>query len=49
MKIQLSTLDNVPVIMEIINDAKQFLASLKIDQWLNGYPNIKQVENDIKN
>jgi hypothetical protein len=49
MKIQLSTLDNVPTIMDIIDDAKAYLASLKIDQWQNGYPNAEQVENDIKN
>jgi RimJ/RimL family protein N-acetyltransferase len=33
----------------IITDAKQYLASQKIDQWQNGYPNAKQVEQDIKN
>ncbi|QOD61274.1 GNAT family N-acetyltransferase [Polaribacter haliotis] len=49
MKIQLSTLDNVPAIMEIINDAKAYLLSQNIDQWQNGYPNATQVENDIKN
>ncbi|QNM86493.1 GNAT family N-acetyltransferase [Polaribacter pectinis] len=49
MKIQLSTLDNVPAIMEIINDAKAYLLSQNIDQWQNGYPNAEQVENDIKN
>jgi ribosomal protein S18 acetylase RimI-like enzyme len=49
MKIQLSTLDNVPAVMEIINDAKAYLASQKINQWQNGYPNKEQVENDIKN
>ena len=47
MKIQLSTIENIPAIMEIINDAKELLASLKIDQWQNGYPNSEQVEQDI--
>jgi hypothetical protein len=47
MKIQLSTIENIPAIMEIINDAKELLASLKIDQWQNGYPNTVQVEQDI--
>jgi predicted GNAT family acetyltransferase len=47
MKIRLSTLDDVPRIMEIIEDAKTFLASKNIDQWQNGYPNTGQVENDI--
>jgi GNAT superfamily N-acetyltransferase len=47
MKIILSTIENIPAIMEIINDAKELLASLNIDQWQNGYPNAKQVEQDI--
>tara|TARA_B110000091_G_C13720062_1_gene434378 strand:- start:99 stop:623 length:525 start_codon:yes stop_codon:yes gene_type:complete len=49
MKIQLSTINEIPDIMQIIEDAKAYLASLKIEQWQNGYPNIEQVENDIKN
>jgi len=47
MKIQLSTIENIPAIMEIINDAKELLASLNIDQWQNGYPNAAQIEQDI--
>lgn len=47
MKIKLSTLENIPEIMTIIKDAKELLASLKIDQWQNGYPNAAQVEQDI--
>ncbi|MDB2571874.1 MAG: GNAT family N-acetyltransferase [Polaribacter sp.] len=47
MKIELSTLENIPEIMTIINDAKELLAALKIDQWQNGYPNAAQVEADI--
>ncbi|WP_392346729.1 GNAT family N-acetyltransferase [uncultured Polaribacter sp.] len=49
MKIQLSTFEDVPAIIAIINDAKEYLASQKIDQWQNGYPNAEQVANDIKN
>lgn len=49
MRIRKSTLADVARILEIINDAKSLLASLKIDQWQNGYPNAEQVENDIKN
>ena len=47
MKIQLSTSKDVPRIIQIIEDAKELLASLKIDQWQNGYPNSTQVEQDI--
>ena len=39
MKLQLSTSENISKIMQIIDDAKELLASLKIDQWQNGYPN----------
>lgn len=49
MKLQLSKIEDIPKIMEIIVDAKSYLASLKIDQWQNGYPNAAQIENDIKN
>ena len=49
MKIKLSTFEDIPAIIAIINDAKEYLASQKIDQWQNGYPNTDQVENDIKN
>lgn len=47
MKIRRSTADDIPNIMTIIDDAKQYLASQKINQWQNGYPNADQVENDI--
>jgi len=49
MKIQLTTLKEVPRILEIIEDAKTYLASQNIDQWQNGYPNAAQIENDILN
>lgn len=47
MKIQLSTIKDIPQIIEIIEDAKIYLASQNIDQWQNGYPNKTQVESDI--
>lgn len=49
MKIKLSTLKEIPIILEIIEDAKTYLASQNIDQWQNGYPNAAQIENDILN
>ncbi|WP_373940638.1 hypothetical protein OEG92_10150 [Polaribacter sejongensis] len=49
MQLKRSTLQDIPAIMTIIDDAKELLASLHIDQWQNGYPNAEQVENDIKN
>lgn len=49
MKIRLSKIENLPQIATIIDDAKELLASLNIDQWQNGYPNTEQIENDINN
>lgn len=49
MKIQLSKTEDIPKIMEIIEDAKNYLASQEIDQWQNGYPNATQIEQDILN
>jgi ribosomal protein S18 acetylase RimI-like enzyme len=49
MKMRLSTSDDIPNIMTIIEDAKEYLASQKIEQWQKGYPNTEQIENDIKN
>ncbi len=49
MKIQLTTLKEVPRILEIIEDARTYLASQNIDQWQNGYPDAAQIENDILN
>jgi ribosomal protein S18 acetylase RimI-like enzyme len=49
MIVRLSKIKDIPNIIKIIADAKQYLASQKIDQWQNGYPNAEQVENDIKN
>lgn len=49
MKIRLSTDQDIPRILEIIDDAKLLLRSLDIDQWQNGYPNQEQIKNDIQN
>lgn len=49
MKIRRTKYEDITVVDQILNDAKAYLASQNIDQWQNGYPNAKQVENDIKN
>lgn len=49
MKLNRSTLSDIPVIMDIIGDAQKYLAGLNIDQWQDGYPNETQIELDIKN
>ncbi len=47
MKIRQAVNKDIPRIMEIINDAKEFLKSQGIDQWQDGYPNEQVIENDI--
>ena len=49
MRLQLSTTSDIQSILQIINDAKVYLKSQKIDQWQNGYPNQTQIETDIAN
>ena len=49
MKLQKSTLANIPAIMKIIADAQRYLASLNIDQWQDGYPDKEQIILDIEN
>ena len=49
MRLQLSTTSDIQSIIQIINDAKVYLKSQKIDQWQNGYPNQTQIERDIAN
>ncbi|GAB6093510.1 GNAT family N-acetyltransferase [Furfurilactobacillus curtus] len=39
---------DLPAIQDIINDARDFLADQKIDQWQNGYPEPDVIANDIK-
>jgi len=40
--------DDIPKIMEIINDAKRSLKERGIDQWQSGYPNEEIILQDIK-
>lgn len=49
MKLVRSTLSDVPIIMSFIHDAQVYLASLKIDQWQDGYPNKEKIQLDISN
>lgn len=48
MKIRLSLVEDIPRIETILDDAKELLKSLNIDQWQNGYPNTTQIKNDIE-
>ena len=49
MKLVRSTLSDVPIIMGFIHDAQIHLASLKIDQWQDGYPDDEKIKLDIHN
>ena len=49
MNFRKSTFDDVDRILEIIEKAKIELNKLGLDQWQNGYPNKKVIENDVKN
>ena len=49
MRLQRSATSDIPSIVKIIEAAKTHLASLKVDQWQNGYPNKEQIENDVTN
>ncbi len=48
MNFRKSTFDDVDRILEIIEKAKIELKKLGLDQWQNGYPDRKVIENDIK-
>ena len=48
MNFRKSTYDDVDKILEIIEKAKVELKKLGLDQWQNGYPDRKVIENDIK-
>lgn len=43
-----TTVEDIPAVMKIINDAKSLLASAGSPQWQNGYPNVETIEKDIE-
>lgn len=49
MKLVASQPDDIPAIMSIVADAQALLASLKIDQWQDGYPTQDIFLNDMRN
>lgn len=48
MKIRQATLQDLPGILELIEEAKQSLAARGVDQWQNGYPDAMVITNDIQ-
>lgn len=49
MKLQVTSIADIPTIMEIVGEAQLYLAKLGIDQWQDGYPTEEQIRLDIKN
>lgn len=49
MELRKSRKDDLKYIIEIINEAKEFLKESKIDQWQQGYPNEEVILKDIEN
>lgn len=48
MKIKKSTIDDIPRIMEILNEGKLYLKKQGINQWQTGYPNFCDIEKDVE-
>lgn len=47
MKFRKTEEKDIPVVMEIINEAKEYFKNNNIDQWQNGYPNEESIKGDI--
>lgn len=48
MKIRKSAETDLPVLVELLEEAKQTIAALGIDQWQAGYPNEAVIREDIR-
>lgn len=49
LALRYTKLEDIERVMEIIKQAQQYFKEKGINQWQNGYPNAKVIENDIKN
>ena len=47
MKLRPTTINDLPEVIEIINQAKLYFKNEGIDQWQDGYPNEDSIINDI--
>ena len=47
MKLRPKTINDLPEVIEIINQAKLYFKNEGIDQWQDGYPNEDSIINDI--
>jgi ribosomal protein S18 acetylase RimI-like enzyme len=48
MLLRESTFNDLPEIMNIINQARAYLKQNRIDQWQNGYPDQNDIRSDIE-
>lgn len=48
MNIRHTQLEDIPAIVAIYNQAKQYLKSQNVNQWQDGYPNEESIINDMK-
>lgn len=49
MKFRKTTIEDISSVLEIIQQAQEYLKWKNIDQWQNGYPNADSVIKDIQN
>jgi len=49
MNLRKATLNDLPVMLEIVCQAQHSLKHLGVDQWQNGYPNPEVLSKDIQN
>lgn len=49
MEFKQAQIKDIPQIMDIINDAQNYLKNKDIDQWQNNYPNSETLKKDIIN
>ena len=49
LALRYTKLEDIERVMEIIKQAQHYFKEKGINQWQNGYPNAKVIENDIKN
>ena len=47
MKIRHTQLEDIPAIVNIYNQAKEYLKSQNVNQWQDGYPNEESIINDM--
>lgn len=49
MEIVKAKLDDTKIIIDMIENGRKHIQTFSIDQWINGYPNLDTIINDINN